>query len=129
MKRLLTCLLALLLTACANYKVLPEEQTVKAVMTRWAKDHDKSLKWDIEDLGIVEPDALNHQLWYTHSLTEAVSVFMNLAERSRIRLAAEAREPRPDPVMACIYDNAIWVTYHRSAAIACSQTVLPSSSR
>lgn len=95
-------------------------------MERWADKNEKTLRWDIEDLAIVEPDALNEQLRKAGSLAEAVSLFLNMAEKSRIRLAANSQEPRPDPVMACIYDNTVLVAYHRSAAIACSKTVLPS---
>lgn len=126
MRQLLCLLLACTLAGCAGYQVKPTETTVRQVMQRWAEKNDRTLQWDIEDLAIVEPDALNEQLRKVSSLPQAVSLFLNMAEKGRIRLAANAREPRPDPVMACIYDNTILVTYHRSAAIACSKTVLPS---
>lgn len=127
MKLLLSTLLAaaLTLSACAGYHVKPEETTVKQVMDRWAAEHDKSLKWDIEDLAIAEPEALNDLLSPAQSLSEAVAVFLNVAEKGRLRLAAADGQPRPDPIMACIYDNAILVAYHRGAALACSKTVLP----
>lgn len=126
MRTLLCLLLVSALAGCAGYQVKSHETTVRQVMERWADKNEKTLRWDIEDLAILEPDALNEQLRNASSLTEAVSLFLNMAEKGRIRLAANSREPRPDPVMACIFDNTVLVTYNRSAAIACSKTVLPS---
>ncbi len=126
MRTTLALVLAALLTGCASYQVQPKETSLREVLVRWADKHDKTVKWDIDDLVILEPTAMNEQLRKAGSLPEAVSIFLNMAEKGRIRLAAKAGEARPDPVMACIYDNAILVTYHRSAAIACSKTVLPS---
>ncbi|MCC5612504.1 hypothetical protein LC612_38880 [Nostoc sp. CHAB 5834] len=125
--RLATAALAVaLLSGCAGpFYVKPEEKSVKEVVQRWAKENDKSLKWDIEDLGLVEAEfkALNDELYGSHDITEAVSRFLNTAERGRLRLAQVNGEPRPDSVMACIYNNSVHVTYHRSAAIPCSKSI------
>ena len=117
---ILSVLLTALVTGCASYQINPQDTTIRAVMQRWAQDNNKTLRWNIQDLALTDPVALNHQLEFTHNLTDAVTLFMNTAEMARVRLSQDANELRPPPIMACIYDNAIWVSYIRGASLACS---------
>lgn len=122
-KNLLRCLLLVstaISSGCASYHVQPQETSVHAVMERWAKENNKSLRWDIEDLELLDAKALNRQLEFTYNLPDAVVAFLNTAELARRRLNEQAHEPAPLPIMACIYDNAVWVAYRRGAALACS---------
>lgn len=123
MKTLFACLLLAALAACTTYQVQPEDRTVHAVLARWAQTHGKSVKWEVDDLEIVDATALNNELRGVTTLSQAVAVFMNMVERGRLHMAQRDREARPMPVMACIYDNAVLVAYQRGAGLPCSSTM------
>ncbi len=120
MKSVLACLLLAVLTACTTYQVQPEDRTVQGVLQRWAQSHGKSVKWEVDDLQIVDAVALNNELRGVTTLSQAVAVFLNMVEQGRLHMALRDREARPRPVMACIYDNAVLVTYQRGPGLPCS---------
>lgn len=114
-------LLAVALTGCAGvYSVKPVDKSLKATVERWAAQSGRAVLWEIEDLEIVDPEALARSSSSTFELKAALSTLLNQAENRRRQLARAAGEPAPLPIQACVYTNAVRVTYVKGAGIPCS---------
>ena len=117
----LAALLAMALSGCAGvYSVKPVDKSLKATVERWAAQSGRTVHWEIEDLEIVDPEALARSGSSTFELKDALSKLLNQAENRRKQLARAAGEPAPLPIQACVYTNAIRVSYVKGAGIPCS---------
>lgn len=118
-----SCALALalaVLAGCASHQVSENDDTVRAVVQRWAQDAGKSLRWEVDDWGLPsDARALIEELHRSHSLTDALNILMTQAQAYRQRNPG-VDPSRGAPLTACIYTNTIYVYYHRSLARPCS---------
>lgn len=113
-------LMLAMLGGCASHQVGEKDDSVHAVVARWAEDAGKTLRWEVDDWGLPEDaQALNQALRRSRNLTEALNVLVTQAQSYRLRNPS-ADPARGAPLTACIYTNTVHVYYHRSLARPCS---------